>query len=55
VGEKRGAELEGENKRGGGVGGAGAGRLSYFMHLSGLSRAIKILYAPAPPPPQYGP
>jgi hypothetical protein len=29
---------------------ARAGRLSSFMHLSGLSRA-KFLYAPAPPPP----
>jgi hypothetical protein len=26
--------------------GAGAGQLSYFMHLSGPSRAIKLLYAP---------
>ncbi len=39
---------EGENKRSGGV---GAGRLSYFMQLSGPSSAIKFLYAPAPPPP----
>jgi hypothetical protein len=31
-------------------GGAGAWRLSSFMHLSG-PRAIKFLYAPAPPPP----
>ncbi len=26
-----------------------------FMHLSGPSRAIKFLYAPATLPPQYGP
>jgi hypothetical protein len=36
--------VKGENKRG------GAGRLSYMMHLRGQSRAIKLLYAPAPPP-----
>jgi hypothetical protein len=33
----------------GGVG-AGAGRLSNYMHLSGPSRGIELLYAPAPPP-----
>ncbi len=32
-------------------GGHRAGRLSFIMHLSGPSRAIKFLYAPAPPPP----
>jgi hypothetical protein len=36
------------------MGGGGAGRLSSFMHLSGLSRAIKFLYAPAPLPPGMG-
>jgi hypothetical protein len=41
---EEGAELEVENKRG------GAGRLSYFMHLSGPSRVIKLLNAPVPPP-----
>jgi hypothetical protein len=30
-------------------GGAVAGRLSNFMHLSGPSKAIKLLYAPALP------
>ncbi len=30
---------------------ARAGRLSSFMHLSGPSRAIKFIYAPAPPTP----
>ncbi len=30
---------------------AWAGQLSSFMHLSGPSRAIKFLYAPASPPP----
>jgi hypothetical protein len=29
----------------------GAGRLSFFMHLSGPSRVIQFLYAPVPPPP----
>jgi hypothetical protein len=56
-----GGESEGE-KRGGRVGGGelkglegldcgvgGPERLSYFLHLSGPSRAIKLLYAPAPP------
>jgi hypothetical protein len=34
------------------IGGSGqAGQLSSFMYLSGHSRAIKFLYAPAPPPP----
>jgi hypothetical protein len=55
-GEARGAESGGENKRGRGWGrirgvdgwGWGGG------HLSGPSRAIKLLYAPAPPRPQYG-
>jgi hypothetical protein len=32
-------------------GGGRAGRLSSFMHLSGPSRAIKFLYAPACSPP----
>jgi hypothetical protein len=32
-------------------GGGRAGRLSSFIYLSGLSRAIKFLYAPAPLPP----
>jgi hypothetical protein len=32
-------------------GAARVGQLSSFMHLSGQSRAIKFLYAPAPPPP----
>jgi hypothetical protein len=36
---------------GGGGGAARAGRLSSFMHLSSPNRAIKVLYAPAPPPP----
>ncbi len=43
---------------GGGGGGVEQGdyvTLSYFMHLSGPSRVIKLLHAPAPPPPQYGP
>ncbi len=34
-----------------GGGGAGAGWLSSFMQLSGLSKAIEFLYAPAFPPP----
>ncbi len=34
-----------------GGGAARVGRLSSFMHLSGLNRVIKFLYAPAPPPP----
>ncbi len=36
---------------GGGRGAAPAGWLNSFMHLSGPSRAIKFLFAPAPPPP----
>jgi hypothetical protein len=45
-------EVEGENKRGGGLGWrGGAGRLSYFIHLNGPSRAIKLLCVPAPPSP----
>ncbi len=36
---------------GGGKGVARAGGLSSFMLLSSSSRAIKFLYAPAPPPP----
>jgi hypothetical protein len=32
-------------------GAARAGRISSFMHLSGPSRVIKFLYAPASPPP----
>jgi hypothetical protein len=59
VGSRRGrskwAESEGRIKgvEGwvGGKGGAGAGRLSCFMHRSGMNRAIKLLYAPIPPPP----
>ncbi len=52
--------MKAENKRAGGGGkrggsgvggGGGSGGLSFFMHLSGPSRAIKLLYAPAPPPP----
>jgi hypothetical protein len=35
----------------GGGGGSGAGQLSSFVHLSGPSRAIKYLYAPASPTP----
>jgi hypothetical protein len=46
-----GAESEGENKRG--VGGRSRAIKLYSMHLSGPSRAIKLLYAPAPPPPRY--
>ncbi len=34
-----------------GGGEARVGRLSCFMHLSGPSRMIKFLYAPAPPTP----
>ena len=34
-----------------GGGAACEGLLSSIMHLNGPSRAIKFLYAPAPPPP----
>jgi hypothetical protein len=47
-GVSEGAELGREKKRGGGVGGVGAGQLSYFMHRSGSSKVIKLLYAFAP-------
>jgi hypothetical protein len=51
-GRSEGAESEGEGWRGGGwCGGAGAGLLSNFVHLSGPSRAIKLLYPPALPLP----
>jgi hypothetical protein len=39
------------NKFCNGGGAARAGPLSSFMHLSGTSRVIKFLYAPAPPTP----
>ncbi len=52
LGRSEWAELEGENKRGeGGENRGGALPLSYFMHLTGPCRAIKLLSAPAPPPP----
>ncbi len=44
-GRSEGAELEGENKRG------GAGWLISLFHLSGPSMVIKFLYSPAPPLP----
>jgi hypothetical protein len=52
VGSPRGRIKGVEGWRVGGWGGARAGRLSYFIHLSCLSRVIKLLYAPASPPPQ---
>ncbi len=52
-----GVEASGPSWRGrirgvkGGENRGGALPLSYFMHLTGPSRAIKLLSAPAPPPP----